>query len=204
MSKIKFPEGSAGAKAQTMIENPNASFMDKRIGAKILADETAKAQKTALKALQTPSVAPKLSVAPVQKPDVYKRLEDQIGSKYGHKFTVGCRVIGAYSDLHDEEDETPRNLNYFERESVDGEALGKIMQVAVPSYNGFDGVQSIARVVDAFGANAQYFIGREGSPVIYVKPAGRIWLNGRGPNFGTLADEVSFDSSLGMFRLWWD
>lgn len=95
-----------------------------------------------------------------------------------------------------------RNLNAFIRESVSLGDLEAIMSAAIPDgYNGFNANQ-LRDYAKYFGDGARYFIAREGSVAIYVKPFDRVWINGDA--LSGLADEVSFEFDVGMFRLWWD
>lgn len=110
------------------------------------------------------------------------------------------RILAAYSDLHKDLLSDHRNLNFIELDSLDAKnflLIGKI----IPSYNEFNGNTTPQKLIDLFG-EAEYLVAREGSPCFYIKPK-HLWL-GRGQDFESVADEVSFEGTLGMFRVWFD
>lgn len=118
------------------------------------------------------------------------------------------RVLSAYSDCIDEIvsgfDKIERNLNFFEVEPFEFKRALDVMAAAVPNgYNDFEVDLVFKKIADVFGTDCQIFVARESSVCLYVKPTGRVWLN-RDEKLQTLADEVSFDSTIGAFRLWWD
>lgn len=118
-------------------------------------------------------------------------------------------IAYAYADcLVGEKVDMPKNsrdLNFFSKEALSVTELRIIVEHIIGSYNGFD-LAAVERVIDVFGGDAFYFIGRESSPVIYVRPAstGRTWLGSGEDKISTLADEVSFEHVFQMFRFWWD
>lgn len=115
-------------------------------------------------------------------------------------------ILKAYSDCNDAEGE--RNLDYLASKSVDGALLAEIMPIAIPDgYNGFDPKKSIAQLIEVFGLDAEYFVAREGSVCIYIRPNKNLWLNKRrgGMTVTELdADEIMFCPKKQMFRIWWD
>jgi hypothetical protein len=64
--------------------------------------------------------------------------------------------------------------------------------------------ESLVKIAECFD-DAEFYLGREGSPVLYIKPKTRLWFGDRRhTEIGTLADEVSYEPSVGMFRVWFD
>jgi hypothetical protein len=116
--------------------------------------------------------------------------------------TIKAEVIAAYSDCNESPSE--RNLRYFSRESVSYKEAHDILLAAIPDgYNGFDPNESMIKLIEIFGEGCKIHIARESSVCLYLKPDQRVWLS-RDAEIGKLADEVSFDHDLGMFRVWWD
>lgn len=113
---------------------------------------------------------------------------------------VAAQVIAAYSDTS--RLDYPRNLAFFCINSVNGPQLIEIISKIVPRYNDFDGKVSVTKLVDIFGDDSEYFVARESSPAIYVKPRRQIKFWER--NLAELANEATFEPELGMFRFWWD
>lgn len=122
-------------------------------------------------------------------------------------------ALEAYADCHDGLVET-RELNFFSKRPLNGKRLIEILAKVIPhGYNAFD-ADSVKAVVEAFGEHSTYFVAREGSPCIYVRPqddpkqpGAHVWIGEHGKAAcvtDDLADEVSFEPALGMFRLWWD
>lgn len=108
----------------------------------------------------------------------------------------------AFQDCHNETVPGERNLDFKASASVDGATLREIVKRAVPGgYNDFN-ESVLEKVFGVFGEESQYTIAREGSPAIYVRPFGRVWIN-RTENLSHLADEVSYEED-GSIRLWWD
>lgn len=102
----------------------------------------------------------------------------------------------------------PEDCTYFPREPmVTTEYLVKLVELVIPDgYNGFN-VAALKAVIGAFPPGSQFRFGREGSPVLYVKPEGKgnLWFfRERTGIHAGMADEVCFDATLGMFRFWWD
>ena len=114
---------------------------------------------------------------------------------------VAHQVLVAYSDRHGGLP-IQRNLAFFCRTPVNGSQLIGLMSKLVHLYNEFDGEKTTAKLVEHLGEDANYFIARERSVAIYVKPVRQIEL--WKVNLATLADEASFEPELNMFRFWWD
>ena len=111
-------------------------------------------------------------------------------------------VMRAYGDCHDAGNPEKRNLDFKATASVNGAEFVSIMSAACPhGYNEFN-ADAATKVVALFGDDAEYTIGREGSPVVYIKTAKRVWLD-RDVLVNRLADEASYEGN-GVFRLWWD
>lgn len=110
-------------------------------------------------------------------------------------------VLNAYADCNGTEAE--RNLNFLATEPVSAAELQILMRAAVPEgYNGFDPLISVDNLVACFGDKAQYFVAREGSVCIYIKPTfGNLWLRDLNDIH---ADEILFCPKKQMFRVWWD
>lgn len=115
--------------------------------------------------------------------------------------SVAEGVMGAYSDCFDDLKGMPRDLSYFCRIGLCYEDAKKIATYCMPSgYNDYS-YEAFERVAGHFQAGTYYF-GREGSPVIYVKPSkSYVWFD---EEFCNLADEVCYCPDLGLFRFWWD
>lgn len=110
-------------------------------------------------------------------------------------------VMTAYSDCNGHKG--PRNLGYIASKSVTAQEICNLMRAAVPEgYNGFEADKSIPVLVEFFG-DAEYFVAREGSVCIYIKPKQNVWFTRRTVDCLN-ADEVLFDSEKQMFRVWWD
>lgn len=127
--------------------------------------------------------------------------------KFSSAFDVCVRAICAYSDCQPEDMGLERDLNYFDKCPVNADEIILIMAASIPDgYNGFDPNKSTKAIVDVFGGDSKYFVAREGSPCIYVKPTkGNIWLSETRSKMQDIgADEILFDADLGMFRIWWD
>jgi hypothetical protein len=142
--------------------------------------------------------------------EIARTIDELASRSYGIYYAV-C----AYSDCipagnnNDAESSDLRNLSYFCAEAMDADKLVKFTEKVVGSYNSFD-VDAVKAVVGAFGTGkgSHYFIAREGSPAIYVKPdpaQKRIWLRDLVMlQEEARTDELSYDYDKGMFRLWWD
>lgn len=108
----------------------------------------------------------------------------------------------AYRDCNNYVGKKERNLSFLCATPLTAEALTTLMPlIVVDGYNYFDSVKSIRLLTKAFG-NAEYFVAREGSVCIYIKPSSNVWLN-RKPMILD-ADEFSYDVEKQMFRAWWD
>lgn len=120
-------------------------------------------------------------------------------------------VLSAYSDCNglEDSDGIRRNLDFFCGDPFKIGELEKIMSVAVPTgYNAFDAKGLGAIISAAFGDKCHVFIARESSVCLYIKPSQNVWF-GSGRECDLLnpklnCDEISFDETKGMFRLWWD
>lgn len=108
-------------------------------------------------------------------------------------------MLEGYSDSHDDI-EQKRELVFQCVVSVDGFWAKEITRRCIKSYNEFD-VEAIESVVDYFGNHAEYFLGRESSVCVHVKPQKRIWLDRQ--KLCAKQDEFSVESD-GRFRIWWD
>jgi hypothetical protein len=99
-----------------------------------------------------------------------------------------------------------RNLDYRASEAVNSDDLIEIINKAIPDgYNNFNS-QSLNQIASIFGIKAQYWIARENSPCLYVKPDPTkiVWFNR--PRIGVEelgADEMTLQPD-GTIRLWWD
>lgn len=111
-------------------------------------------------------------------------------------------ILTAYSDCNGFTGE--RDLNFVCDKALTADELRTVFPAAVPDgYNEFDPNLSVAAVIGVFGADAKYYVAREGSVCIYIMPTTNLWLN-RGNAFEDLADEVSWCPRRKMFRVWWD
>lgn len=118
-------------------------------------------------------------------------------------------VMTAYSDCNGHAGE--RNLKYLASAPLNPIELIKLMAAAIPEgYNAFEASESIPRVVEVFGDDAEYFIARENSVCLYIKPKFNLWFCGRNSKTAKLeqlahhADEIMFCPEHKMFRVWWD
>jgi hypothetical protein len=113
---------------------------------------------------------------------------------------IYSEIIQAYSDCNETDGE--RNLDYFASQALSAEDLKEITPKAIPDgYNGFDSIKSIEKLVEVFGDAAEYYMAREGSVCIYIKPLRNIWLR----DLKELrADEILYCPIKQMFRIWWD
>jgi hypothetical protein len=118
--------------------------------------------------------------------------------------TKKYNLIDAYSDCNELSKEE-RNLDYRAEKTYSLPQLVKLFRQAIPDgYNEFhpDYLQQLA---ETFGDDARYRPGREGSPVIYVKPKGRLWIHSLENLRQELCiDEVSLEVDGKTVRLWWD
>jgi len=123
-------------------------------------------------------------------------------AKVGIKLAIVDEVLAAYSDCNHHKG--PRNLNYFCKHALTATELTKLMSSAVPDgYNGFDPAVSLVKIIETFGDDADYYVARESSVCVYIRPKHNIWLS-RDTAFRSLADEVLFCPKHSMFRVWWD
>jgi hypothetical protein len=136
---------------------------------------------------------------------VKESFENYMTAKGLNRF-IHLQFAKAYSDClpeHVEVEGLECNLDFFNKDFVDNRAL-LCMASLIGDYNGFN-AKAVEQIVAYFGDDAEYSFGREGSPVIYVKPGKRVWINRRQETkLESLADEVSFEAKLGLFRLWFD
>lgn len=111
-------------------------------------------------------------------------------------------VIAAYSDCNGTNAAKERNLSFMPDQPFDGLSFVRVVRDAMPQgYNNFDAAVA-EKIVHTFGIDSRYWLGREGSPVVYVTMdlkylVERLWLN------RICADEVSLETD-GRFRLWFD
>lgn len=143
---------------------------------------------------------PKLKTVPQK-----TRFDDYI-SKFKYKGDAR-HIIAAYSDCledHIDVEGIERNLKYMSLESLSIKDATEILSLAIPNgYNDFEVKTCLPSIATIFGDDARIFIARESSVCLYIKPASRIWMS-RDEKLNSLADEVSFESDLGLFRVWWD
>lgn len=135
---------------------------------------------------------------------VGQKLEQTFGmDKYGSKGQVFRAFADCHTDVNNVEAHAQRNLNFFCVEAFTIQELRMIIPKVIPGgYNDFDPIKSVEMLAEFFGEDADYFIAREGSPAIYVKPRnGALWFDREAK---IKADEFSYDASLSMFRVWWD
>ncbi len=137
-----------------------------------------------------------LAAVPVPKPDAFTEYCKTHGVS-----TTGslAELITAFADCNGTGSDR-RSLDYRAAVPVDGEGLLRAFALACPEgYN--DCTQIVmGRIVELFGPDARYFLGREGSVALYVayKPDDKpLWLS------RIRADEITLEPS-GLFRLWWD
>jgi hypothetical protein len=125
-------------------------------------------------------------------------------SKVQNKLDLVSEIMNAYADCN--HSKGPRNLNYIASASVNGTELRKIMEAATPDgYNEFYTGSSVEALIEIFGESAEYFVARESSVCIYVKPVANIWFSRGDHGFSKVkADEVLFSPKKMMFRFWWD
>lgn len=141
----------------------------------------------------------KLALVPERQPTVDEFLQQKPYTKFGPR----ADVYKAFADCLPVSDGMEyRNLNCcFGPFTADG--IEELAAQAMPDgYNGFT-AERLAAIVATFGNTAHYWLAREGSPAIYVRPFGRSWIGARGIG-PELADEVSFEGDKLMFRLWFD
>jgi hypothetical protein len=98
-----------------------------------------------------------------------------------------------------------RNLNFFSRIPLEGKDFLNACFLCIPSYNEWDGVRFPLALLSFFGEGAQFYVAREGSVCVYVRPRKDFFIL----NLNDLADdlkidEISYDSNFGLIRLWWD
>jgi hypothetical protein len=112
-------------------------------------------------------------------------------------------VMTAFADCHDREEfaASTRDLNFRASYSLNPRDTSRIMVEAIPDgYNDYN-QEVLLQVLNIIGKNARYYIAREGSPCLYIKPGRNVW----GSDFSKLerlADEVSIGNN--GLRLWWD
>ena len=117
-------------------------------------------------------------------------------------------ALKAYADCNGLEDAgVERNLDFTNfLLPLKANALKALCKECCPNgYNSFDST-AVEKITKVFGKDANYFFGRESSPCIYVKPnetSRRTWIEDLS-NLTEIADEVSFEHTLGMFRIWFD
>lgn len=110
-------------------------------------------------------------------------------------------IINMYNDCNDLGN-AERSLDALSEELTASELI-EVVELAIPEgYNAFD-LQAVKDVVDLVGKHHTYYLGREGSPVIYIRPKVRFWVGTDIVKACCLADEASFEEN-GTLRLWWD
>ena len=111
-----------------------------------------------------------------------------------------AEMMSAYSDCNEYSGE--RDLDYrCEVAMTHAELLIAFEALTPDGYNNFDPKVSIPKVIQVFGEDAEYFVAREGSVCVYVKPKRPcVWLN----RWEIGADELSYSPITHEFRLWWD
>ncbi len=110
------------------------------------------------------------------------------------------KILQVYADSHDDLN-CERDLDFISINPINGDDLIRIMSKIVPHYNYFEGQKSCEQLVKMFGRDAAYFVAREGSVCIYVKPSRKLtWLNRQKLD----CDEFSYDCDENKFRVWWD
>ena len=118
------------------------------------------------------------------------------------------QIFEAYSDClpeHVDAFGAERNLRFFSTTALTMPEAIRVMEKCVPhGYNEFETEKAFNEIKEVFGIDTKIHIAREGSVCLYVKPSACVWLNRRSKIETLSADEVSFDSQLNMFRLWWD
>jgi hypothetical protein len=115
-----------------------------------------------------------------------------------------CNEIDLKTLLFGAGKERDLNFNTLMIGSVTALEMLEIMDAACPGgYNRMN-KDALVKIAECF-EDAEFYLGREGSPVLYIKPKSRLWFGDpRHTEIGTLADEVSFEASIGMFRVWFD
>lgn len=116
---------------------------------------------------------------------------------------IVAEIAGAYSDSHDLNAE--RNLNFFSRLPLQGKDFLNACFLCIPSYNAWDGKRFPLQLLEFFGEGTEFFIAREGSVCIYVRPGQAFDLIST-PKFAKQieVDEFGYDPTFGLIRLWWD
>lgn len=112
------------------------------------------------------------------------------------------KILAAYSDMHDDLVKTQRSLDFFCKEPFTVEEVIEIMEKIVGNYNIFSAGKTTKKITDLFSDNTEFFVAREGSVCLYVKPK-RLWLDRGVDLLSSGADEVSFEIDRG-FRFWFD
>lgn len=113
-------------------------------------------------------------------------------------------IVQAYSDCNNLFPAEQRNLDFKSEIELTGEELKEVIQLSIPDgYNRFHPVKTIDRILEVF-PKASFFVAREGSVCVYVKPNRTVWIGSRGLKEGfAKADEISLEKD-GTIRLWWD
>jgi hypothetical protein len=111
------------------------------------------------------------------------------------------RIAAAYSDCV-EGLEAERNLDFFSHYPVNGAAAKAIVRHCIGGYNNLT-PETFDLVLHFF--EAEYFFAREGSFCVYVRPEKCVCVESLSMlKKEAKIDELTFDSNLQMFRLWWD
>lgn len=117
---------------------------------------------------------------------------------------IAPKVANAYSDCLPEvvsTDGLERDLDFIQHETVKAKDLEKYLML-IGQYNDFIPQIASKEIVETFGENAEVIIARESSVCLYIKPEHNVWFGRRCKPI--TCDEYSFDTTLNMFRLWWD
>lgn len=129
----------------------------------------------------------------------------ELGFKQFRTARVASKVLEAYWDCQQYEDlatDVERDLNFFCMDPVKGIEAIEIADKCIGGYNAFD-INVMKNLVKLFGEDSNYHFARESSVCIYIKPAARVFIS-KWDGMPESCDEVSFETDLGMFRVWID
>ncbi len=118
--------------------------------------------------------------------------------------SLALSVCKAYAGLQGvENSDELRDLTFMTIDSCDGPELIKLMSAFVPVYGQFEGEGSCIKLVDLFGESARYYVGRDTTPVTYIRPVETVRISEEFEAFSMFCDNFSYSPSHKMFKVCW-
>ena len=108
--------------------------------------------------------------------------------------------MSVYSEVKRAYTERTRQLNFLASRSVKASSLPPILK-AIGRYNAFNPA-TVSRAINAVDPKAKVVVGREGSPVLFIKTTPARESRMRSALRAAKADEIG--KRRGWIRAWWD